>query len=63
MKRNPDIDHVVSIFLREIKRSKSKSQANLVFDISKCGIEKVKGTAAEKESAIRVMAIKLEAYK
>lgn len=60
MNRNQCIDDILSHFYRELKKSKSKAQANLVFEVCKYQIEKVKGDDHEKKSAIRVMTLKKE---
>jgi hypothetical protein len=60
MRRSTEIDVILSVFDREVKKSKTKAQRELVFDIAKLKIDRCQGDDRDKTIATAYMAMQKE---
>ena len=57
MSQNIMIESAISLYQRELRKSKTPEQDDLIFDIYSRRIDRCKGTKREKDHAIRYMAM------
>ena len=57
---NKNLNYLLSIFDRELKRSKTKPQAKLLYEICKSKIDRMPAPEHEKKMAINYITLKKE---